>query len=76
MAKAPRVTAEQILRALARDGWVEDRRSGSHVLLRHPTKPGRPNVPYHAGGRVLPPKTYRSIVREAGLTDDRLRELL
>ncbi|HET8522819.1 MAG TPA: type II toxin-antitoxin system HicA family toxin [Thermomicrobiales bacterium] len=74
MAKAPRITAAQMLRALNRDGWTELRTSGSHIILHHPAKPGRPIVPYHSG--ILAPKTYRSIINEAGLTDEQLRELL
>jgi predicted RNA binding protein YcfA (HicA-like mRNA interferase family) len=74
VAKIPRITSGQMPCALTRDGWTELRTSGSHIILHHPTKRGRPVVPHHAG--ILAPKTYRSIVNEAGLTDEELRELL
>lgn len=53
--KLPRMTADRLLRALARDGW-ERVRPGKHIHLRHPLKSGRVDVPYHAG-RTIKPKT-------------------
>lgn len=51
MTKAPRVTAEQVLRALRRDRWEERKTSAtSHRHLTHPVKPGVVAVPYHRGG--------------------------
>lgn len=73
--RQPRITAAQVLRALARDGWWVDRQSGSHAHLRHPSKRARVTVPQHSGV-ILSPKTLRSICEQAGLTMDRLRELL
>jgi len=69
------VTAEEVLRVLARDGWVVDRQAGSHRILTHPSKSGRPNVAYHVG-QIIPQKTLRSILKEAGLTLDEFRTLL
>ncbi|HEX2184397.1 MAG TPA: type II toxin-antitoxin system HicA family toxin [Chloroflexota bacterium] len=43
--------------------------------MRHPTKPGRVAVARHAG-TIIKPKTLASVMREAGLTVDELRELL
>jgi predicted RNA binding protein YcfA (HicA-like mRNA interferase family) len=73
--RAPRVTAEVVLRALARDGWVVDRQVGSHRILVHPSKAGRPAVAYHAG-QIIPQKTLRSILKDADLTLDEFRSLL
>lgn len=64
-----------MLRALCRDGWVVERQSGSHAQLRHSTKPGLVTVPRHAGV-ILSPKTLASILEQAGLTADELRDLL
>ena len=64
-----------MLRALARDGWTERRREGGHIVLHHPTKSGRPVVSYHRG-KTIKPRTFRSILQQAGLTVDQLRELL
>lgn len=72
--RLPRVTADQLLRALRRDGWVEGRH-GKHLHLTHPSKPGRFAVPYHPG-RTLKLATLRSILIQAGLNVDELRRLL
>ena len=64
-----------MLRALRRDGWVENHRVGSHVQLKHPTKPGRVTLPLHAG-ETLQPWLVASILTQAGLTPDNLRDLL
>jgi predicted RNA binding protein YcfA (HicA-like mRNA interferase family) len=73
--RSPRLTAEEILRALAKDGWMVDRQVGSHRMLTHASKPGRPTVAYHAG-QIIPPKTLRSILKDADLTVDEFRKLL
>ena len=75
MPRAPRVTADEVLRALTKDGWVVNRQVGSHRILTHASKPGRPTVAYHAG-QILPQKTLRSILNEAGLTVEEFRKLL
>jgi predicted RNA binding protein YcfA (HicA-like mRNA interferase family) len=72
--KLPRVTAAEVLAALARDGWYQSRQSGSHVILRHPSKPGIVPVPFHRG--TLKTGTLASILTQAGLTGDQLRHLL
>ena len=57
-----------ILKLLRDDGWKVERETGSHIQLRHPTKPGTVTVP--AGGkasREVPPGTLNSILKQAGL---------
>ncbi len=75
MPRLPRITAGELLRALRGDGWEVSRQSGSHHILRHPTKKGAVVVPYH-GGRDLRTGTLASIIDQAGLTADDLRRLL
>jgi predicted RNA binding protein YcfA (HicA-like mRNA interferase family) len=55
------------LELLRRDGWLKVRQNGSHRQFEHPTKPGRVTV---AGkdSAELAPKTWGSILRQAGLT--------
>jgi predicted RNA binding protein YcfA (HicA-like mRNA interferase family) len=66
--RAPRVTGDEVVRILLRAGWIESRRAGSHVILRGPGQPPeRVTVPVHAG-RILKPKTFASILKQAGLT--------
>jgi predicted RNA binding protein YcfA (HicA-like mRNA interferase family) len=73
--RSPRVNAVELLRALKRDGWEQVRQSGSHVTLKHPTKPSIVTVPKHAQV-ILKPKTLEAILKQAGLTTDDLRDLL
>lgn len=73
--KLPRITAAELLRALKRDGWHQVRQSGSHVTLVHPVKQGHVTVPKHVSV-TLKLKTLSSILEQAGLTIDELRELL
>lgn len=61
------MTVREVLKLLAADGWEEvlNRTKGSHIQLKHPTKPGKVTVPRHSGD--LPPGTLNSILKQAGL---------
>jgi len=48
------------------DGWYMVRQAGSHRQYKHPTKPGKVTVAGHPS-TDLPPKTLKSILRQAGL---------
>ncbi|MFA5819456.1 MAG: type II toxin-antitoxin system HicA family toxin [Bacteroidales bacterium] len=37
---------------LKKDGWIEVRQKGSHVIMQHPTKSKQLIVPFHAGKEV------------------------
>ncbi|HEY7248508.1 MAG TPA: type II toxin-antitoxin system HicA family toxin [Xanthobacteraceae bacterium] len=66
--RLPVVNGRQVLRALAKAGFVVDRIVGSHHVLVHPRGPQRTvTVPVHAS-RDLKQGTLRSIIRQAGLT--------
>jgi predicted RNA binding protein YcfA (HicA-like mRNA interferase family) len=72
--KLPRVTADKVIRALERAGFVLARQSGSHKIYRN-EKGKRVTVPYHSE-KVLHPKVLKSILRDADLTVERLKELI
>jgi predicted RNA binding protein YcfA (HicA-like mRNA interferase family) len=55
-----------VLRLLADDGWYHLRTVGSYRQLQHSTKPGTVTVAGHPS-MDLNPRTYRSILRQAGL---------
>jgi predicted RNA binding protein YcfA (HicA-like mRNA interferase family) len=61
------MTVREILKILHEDGWmpIEARIKGSHIQLKHPTKPGKVTVPNHAGD--IAPGTLNSILKQAGL---------
>jgi predicted RNA binding protein YcfA (HicA-like mRNA interferase family) len=60
------MNARDILRLLKADGWTELRRKGSHLQLKHQTKPGLVTLPMH-GQKDIKPGTLASIERQAGL---------
>ncbi|HXG09916.1 MAG TPA: type II toxin-antitoxin system HicA family toxin [Gemmataceae bacterium] len=64
------VSGKQMCKALERQGWVRTRTRGSH---RRYEKPGQQpiTVPVH-GNKMLKPRTQRSIMKAAGLTEDDL----
>ncbi len=59
------MTAKEILKILKKDGWYEVNTVGSHIQLKHLTKPGRVTVPAHKGN--IAPGTLNSILKQAGL---------
>jgi predicted RNA binding protein YcfA (HicA-like mRNA interferase family) len=66
------VSGADVVRSLERVGFVFRSQRGSHRKLRHPD--GRTViVPMH---RELAPGTLRSILKQAGLNVDELRDLL
>lgn len=56
----------EMLKLLNEDGWLAVRQSGSHLVLKHSTKPGIVVIPIHAG-KDLAPGTEASILKQAGL---------
>ena len=60
-----KMTAKEIVRILKADGWIKKAQKGSHLQMVHPTKPGKVTIPMH--GKDLDPKTYLSILKQAGL---------
>ena len=60
------MTSAEIMRRLADDGWYDVARKGSHVQLKHPTKPGRVTCPHPK--RDIPIGTLRSIEKQSGVS--------
>jgi predicted RNA binding protein YcfA (HicA-like mRNA interferase family) len=65
------ISGKRMCRALEQRGWRLDRIAGSHHIYRHPTASRPITVPVH-GNKTLKSGTQRSIMRDAGLTDDDL----
>ena len=53
---------------LRADGWFVVATRGSHIQLKHPSKPGRVTVAGHPGDD-LAPGTLKSILEQAGLKE-------
>jgi len=67
MPRLPQLTARELVRFLKHQGFVEDRQSGSHLTLWHPTRKVAVTVPIHTSidiGRGLAAR----ILKDAGFT--------
>lgn len=71
--KLPRVTARQIIKVLGHSGFSCSRKSGSHMIYKN-FAGKRVTVPYH-GSKVLHPKVLKSILSDAEISIEQLREL-
>ena len=66
---------KEVIRALEKGGFYIHETSGSHVQMKHREKPGRVTIPYHTRFD-LPKHIVKSIVRQAGLTNQEFFDLL
>jgi len=72
--RLPRVTARDIVRVLERRGSALARSSGSHHIYKNAAG-NRATIPVHAG-KTLHPKILQSILRDADLSVEEMKELL
>jgi predicted RNA binding protein YcfA (HicA-like mRNA interferase family) len=75
MSKLPPVTGDQVVAVLLRDGWVVDRVRGSHHVLKKAGQRFHVVVGCHRG-ETIPPGTLSNILRQAGMSRERLLALL
>ena len=73
--KLPRVDCRQLIRALKRAGFEEQRQRGSHLHLRRVSDGKRVTAPVHKG-RTVPTGTLRAILRDADISIDEFQRLL
>ena len=59
------MSSREILKKLHADGWYVVAQKGSHVHLKHPTKPGKTTVPHPK--RDLSKRVIKSIERLTGV---------
>jgi predicted RNA binding protein YcfA (HicA-like mRNA interferase family) len=73
--KLPVISGADLIRALAKFGYVAVRQKGSHVRLRHSSNPQRlpVTVPLHP---EIAFGTLRRILRDASVTVDELLSVL
>jgi len=67
------VSGQELVKVLLRVGFVVNRQRGSHIVLRRADPYARVVVPDH---KRIRPGTLRQILTEAGLSVERLLELL
>ena len=74
MSALPRTSGREVVQALKKIGYEQDRQRGSHMILRQTDSPHRRvTVPDHKG---IAKGTLRALIREVGLTVDEFRNLL
>ncbi len=74
MGVLPRVSGREVVKALRKIGYEQDRQRGSHIVLRQTAEPHRRIVvPDHA---EVAKGTLRAIIRQVGLTVDEFKSLL
>jgi len=61
--------SRKLIKMIRDDGWLEAGVEGSHHHFRHPTKPGKLQVPHPK--KDLPLGTARAIMRDAGLLKEK-----
>lgn len=69
MVKLPSLSGRTVIQALKRGGYELSHVQGSHHYFRKPGATSIVGVPVH-GNRDLPEGTLRSIIEQAGLTDE------
>ena len=70
----PHVSGREVVKALRKIGYEQDRQRGSHIVLRQVIAPHRRVVvPDHD---EVAKGTLRAIIRQVGLTVDEFRALL
>ena len=70
----PSLTSKDMLRALLKAGFSIHHQSGSHIILRRNHDSRRVTLPMH--NVDLHKGIVKSILNQAGITADQLRELL
>jgi predicted RNA binding protein YcfA (HicA-like mRNA interferase family) len=74
VSELPRISGREVVKALKKKGYEQDRQRGSHIVLRQTESPHRRvTVPDH---KEVAKGTLRAIIREVGLSVEELKELL
>ena len=72
--RLPRLTADEVTKALERLGFSLARQSGSHKIYKN-AQGKRVTLPYHKG-EVLHPKVLKSMLKDAEVGRDEFLKLL
>lgn len=73
--RAPRITADTVIRVLKKLGFVKVSQKGSHQKWVNPKTGKKTIVPYHKGD-IIHPKTLQTIVEGTGLNMGEFRKYL
>ena len=74
MSELPRISGREVIKALRKVSYEQDRQRGSHIVLRQASEPHRRVVvPDH---KEVAKGTLRAIIKQVGLTVDEFKKLL
>ncbi|MDT5159387.1 MAG: hypothetical protein QOC99_877 [Acidobacteriota bacterium] len=74
MSELPGVSGREVVKALRKVGYEQDRQRGSHIVLRQMFEPyRRVVVPDH---KEVAKGTLRAIIKQVGLTVDEFKKLI
>ncbi|OGM13057.1 hypothetical protein A2W15_06185 [Candidatus Woesebacteria bacterium RBG_16_41_13] len=76
MGTIPALTARQIIKALKKLGFREDRQKGSHFVLINPKTGRKTVIPVHAGKTIKKPLLKSIIERDVGISIEEFLEAL
>jgi len=78
MSKLPLYSSHDVVRALERDGFESGKKSkGSHQAFKKPKSGGGTHVVIvPIGKKEIPRGTFKSILKQANLTEDEFLELV
>ena len=75
MTRLPRITDKELIRVLAKQGFTKHHQVGSHATFKNADGNRRVVVSIHTG-QVIPPKTLKAILKDAGLTIEEFEAML
>ncbi|MGH7813513.1 MAG: type II toxin-antitoxin system HicA family toxin [Candidatus Binataceae bacterium] len=75
MPRLPALTAKEVIRALRKAGFIEDRQKGSHLVMWNPASHALTVIPVHSGRTIKRPLLH-GILRDAKLSEPEFLKLL
>ena len=75
MPRLPRITSKDVFAALRKIDFQSHRQRGSHLTLKNSKTNRKVTITMHAG-KIILPKTLKSILNQAGITVDEFIHLL
>lgn len=73
MTRRPALKPREVIAILERAGYCVDHTTGSHYIMRHPNRPQRIPVPYHA--KDIKRGVLHSIIKQSGLSQQEFLSL-
>ncbi|MBI3282950.1 type II toxin-antitoxin system HicA family toxin [Candidatus Curtissbacteria bacterium] len=70
MAKLPSFTPKKLIKKLKSLGFIEDHKTGSHLVMYNPKTKRRAVIAYHL--KDIPKGTLSSLLKEAGISKEEL----